>query len=106
MKTQVEFLEEALRLKKENPKMDIVFCVACDENLEGASWTGHEISRVEISDWYCDDERIYTDEEEICDLFGDRLYDKNLSEDENMALAEKAVEENMTQKICVFTRAA
>lgn len=106
MKTQVEFLEEILKLKKENPEMDIIFCVACDELMENLSWTGHEISRVEISDWYCDDERIYTDGDEVFELFCDSLYVKGMTEAEIEALAEKAVEENMTQMICVFTKAA
>jgi len=102
--TQEEFLERALLLKKENPELEIRFCVNSEEVLE-YGWTAHKISNVEICPWWFDGgERIYTDEDEIRDEMADLLCAEK-SDSDIIEAVDKMYSEQVKQGICVFTYA-
>ena len=83
--TQREYLEQALKLAKENPDAEIHVCAYAEEVLppEEAMWTSHKIMRVELGEWGVYDERIYTETDDLrdqmeCDLGRDVTYDEAL----------------------------
>lgn len=104
IKTQEEYLLEILDLKKQNPAMEIRFCIDSDQMLEDG-WTAHKIGKVEISPWLEDGDEILTEESEIRDHFECLLSD----EYKNEAELEKAIDEKydaeVTEAICVYTYA-
>lgn len=105
MKTQEQFLEEILNLKKERPDLDIHFCVDSEELVE-CSWTAHKIYSVSINSWYQDDERIYTDDGEILDLFADEIDNaENLTDEEIEKIIHERYDKEVKLAICVFTHA-
>jgi hypothetical protein len=103
MKTQEEFLHEILGLKKENPEMEIHFCVDSDEVLE-YGWTAHKITSVKTCPWFEDDENILTDEDEIKDYFNERA-DENITEDEVECHIKFRYASEVKEAICIFTHA-
>lgn len=103
MKTQEEFLQEILDLKRANPELDIHFCVDSYEILE-TGWTAHKITKVEINPWYRDDDYILTDKDEIKEHFEDMI-DFDLSEEELKAHVDERYEKEVKMAICVFTHA-
>ena len=103
MKTQEQFLQEILDLKKANPKMEIHFCADSDEIFE-YGWTVHKITKVEINPWYCDDERILTDEDEIKEHF-ENQYDDETTTCYIEEAIKKRYESEVKMAICVFTHA-
>lgn len=103
MKTQEQFLQEILDLKSKNPEMEIHFCVDSDEILD-IGWTAHIITKIEVSPWFCDDERILTDEYEIKEHF-ENMADYELPEKEIEAHVEARYESEVKMAICVFTHA-
>jgi hypothetical protein len=110
VKTQEEFLQEILDLKKANPEMDIHFCIDSDE-LGEYGWIVHKIIRVEISPWYREDERILVDEDDILNKFYDDideatgyvLGEKKLSDEEFEKRAQAMYAEKVKKAILVFT---
>lgn len=105
MKTQEQFLEEILQLKKEKPELEIHFCVDSDEILE-SGWTVHKITQVEISTWYQDDERILTEDGEILDHFTDEIEgSEELTDDEVEKIINSRFEKEVKLAICVYTHA-
>lgn len=103
MKTQEQFLQEILDLKKANPEMEIHFCADSDEILE-TGWTAHKITKVEINPWYGEDERIFTDEDEIKEHF-ENQYDEETATWYIEEAIEKRYESEVKMAICVFTHA-
>jgi hypothetical protein len=105
IKTQEQFLQEALEFKKQNPEMDIHICVDSDEILEDSTWTAHRIGKVEISPWFEDGDQIIMDEDQIKEHLEDFLCD----EYKNDAELEKAVDEKykaeVKKAICIYTYA-
>lgn len=104
MKTQEQFLREILELKTNNSEMEIHFCVDSDEILE-SGWTAHMITKVEVSPWYAEGERIYTDEDEIKEHFEDLLYDEDIGDSELESLVNEMYSQQVKEAICVFTHA-
>ena len=103
-KTQLEFLKEIISLKEQHPDYEIHFCVSSDEILDDCHWTAHKIREIKICPWFVDDERIFTDEDEIRDYFEDIYCDDDISDEE----LEKKVDEEckkIEMAICVFTYA-
>lgn len=100
-KTQEEFLEEILSLKKENPDYEIQFCIDSEQMLE-FGWTAHKIGKVEVSPWWVSGETIYTDEEEILEQIEEKLYMEYPEEELNNAV-KKLYNEEVKTAICVYT---
>lgn len=105
MKSQIEFLKKAIKLKNENPEMDIHFCACSDELLNDFAWTAHLISKIEINPWLQDDERIYIDEDEIKEYYKDLHADDNITDDELNILIDNLYKENVKDAICIYTNA-
>ena len=104
-KTQVEFLEEILRLKKENPDFDIHFCVASEEVVEFDKWTKHQITRVEVLPWLQNDEKILLAEKDIRDFFvGEADFGYWTKEEMDKFVGDRYAEA-VKLAICVFTNA-
>jgi hypothetical protein len=106
-KSQEDFLNEILKLKSENPELDIKFCV-CSEQIYESGWTYHEISKVEVCPWYQEEEEIFTSKGEIierltylieCEMFDDEVTDYEINQ-----IAEERYK-SVKQAICVFTSA-
>ncbi len=105
MKTQEEFLQEILDLKKQHPEADIHFCVDSDEILE-YGWTAHKITRVEISPWWFDGgERIETDEDVIRDKMKNILFVDGMTDEECKKAVDEQYQKEVKEAICVYTHA-
>jgi len=102
-RTQEQFLQEILELKRANPDYDIHFCVDADEMLEDG-WTSHEIENVEVSPWFDDGDRILTDGERIMDYFFDQS--EASTDQEAEAVAKQRYNQEVKMAICVYTRAS
>ena len=64
MKTQLEFLKEAVALAEQNPKAKIH--VAADTDCCGDfGWTQQEITKVEKTLYYCENEQIMLDVDSV-----------------------------------------
>ncbi len=95
--TQLEYLEKAVQLKRENPGADIHICVASEEMQLDFGWTAHEISRVELGYWYCPGtEQIYTDVDEVIE---------KLSDEQEREVTEEEAYNLMSPAILIYTRA-
>ena len=68
MKSQIEFLKEAVALAEQNPTLKIHFA-SSDEHCEDKSWTQQHITKVEKTLYYQDDEQIFLDVDEVVDHF-------------------------------------
>ena len=106
MKSQRKWLQEIMNLSNKHPDHEIHFLVDSDEVLE-YGWTDHKIIKVEIDDWFSDDEKIYTGECEIKEHFEEYYYENN--EDKSEEAIEKLVnekyEKEVKEVICVYTQA-
>jgi hypothetical protein len=105
MKTQEEFLKEILDLKKANPEMDIHFCVDNDELSDNCGWTYQKIYKTEIGPWFIDDERVYTDEDDILDYFFNILETEEDAGEETERKAQEKYDKEVKKAILVFTMA-
>ena len=111
IKTQEQFLQEALELKKQNPEMDIHFCVDSDDVLEEYSWTAHRIGKIEISPWFEDGDMILMDEDQIKEHLEELLSVEYENQDkyENHVELAKAVDRKydaeVKKTICIYTYA-
>jgi hypothetical protein len=103
LKTQDQFLQEILNIKSKNPEMEIHFCADSNEILD-TGWTAHKITNVKISPWFCDNERILTDEDEIKEHF-ENMADYELPEKEIKSHIDARYESEVKMAICVFTHA-
>ena len=102
-KTQEQYLQETLELKKQNPEMEIHFCVA-NELSDENDWTSHEIWKVEISEWFCANEEIMTDENTIRDYLEDQA-DMGLNEEQVKLYVDSRYSNEVVMAICVYTKA-
>ena len=90
MRTQIEYLINAIVLAQQNPEMEIIIAVDNDELAENGSWTKHKIKSAEISCYYEEDEKIFTDLDELIDDMEYRL-DRRVPEDEAMAKMKQVI---------------
>lgn len=105
MKTQREWLQEVTDLVESNSEMEIHFCVDSEKALE-FGWTAHIISKVEISPWFCDDGRIFVDEDQIKNHLEDlHFWNSNLTLEEIKKEVNKLYELKIKKAICVYTDA-
>jgi len=111
MKTQEELLQDILNLKKENPELEIHFCISCEEMTDEYGWVKQKISRVEIDPWFEADERIMTDKDEILEYFEnelierfeDEFYGSDIDEDSITEQAQERYDREVIKAICVYT---
>lgn len=103
MKTQEQFLQDILDLKQMHPSKEIHFCVDSQEVLD-EGWTAHQITKVELSSWFCDDERILVDDDVITEYFTD-MADPELSELELEVHVNNRFMSEVKMAICVYTHA-
>ena len=68
-KTQVEFLEEILRLKKENPDREIRFCVASRGLAENMELIQHRITQISLGPVFERGKEILINEADIREHF-------------------------------------
>ena len=66
MKTQLEFLKEAVALAEQNPELKIHFA-SSDEHCEDKSWTKQHITKIEKTSYYQYEEEIFVDVDELVD---------------------------------------
>lgn len=93
MKTQLEFLKEAVALAEANPTLKIKIASSDDHIFDGG-WTEQKIAKVEKSKYYSDDGLIMTD----IDIVIDHLqYDNDREFTEDEAL------EHMEEVILIYT---
>lgn len=97
---QIEFIQKIIDLKKQNPDMDIRFCIDSGDVLDIHRWSYHKIYHVEIRPWYQTGEVIWTNEDDIRTAIADDLITNGYTDDESLIdfgydRCEKA--------ICIFT---
>jgi hypothetical protein len=102
MKDQLAFLKEIIALKEEHPDYEIKFCVNVENMDDNSAWMEQKIDRVEICNWYLDDDRVYVDGD-IRDYAEDYIYENGMAEAELEEMIDKFVAENAVTAICVFT---
>ena len=66
MKSQIEFLKDAVALAQQNPKLKIHFA-SSDEHCEDKSWTQQHITKVEKTWYYIDNEEIFLNIDDVID---------------------------------------
>lgn len=89
--TQLGYLEKAVQLKKANPKAKIHFCVASDEFVDGFTWMGQLIYKVELGWWYdTESDRIYTELDDVIDHMETYL-EREVTEEEALSNMEPAI---------------
>lgn len=99
-KTQLEWLLEAVELKKQNPKLDIHIVT---DTSDGAS-DMQEIKNVEVSPWFeRPDESILDDKSDIMEHFENCALDNGISELELKAYCNERYANEVTQAICIYT---
>lgn len=64
-KSQIEFLQEIVKLKEDNPKSDILFFVNNETIVEEGNYTKQDIYSVELEEVYYNGEMFYIGEEDI-----------------------------------------
>lgn len=105
MKTQEDYLKEILKLKANDPTLEIKFLVSSDDMTDW-DYTEHQICKVEVSPWYVNDEgRIFIGMDDVMDgLITDTsyIYEK-LDDEEFSAIVNKRYEKEIKQVICVYT---
>jgi len=94
MKTQLEFLKEAVALAEQNPESKIHFA-SSDEHCEDKSWTQQHITKVEKTWYYCDDEEIFLDVDDVIDHY----------EYLGVEITEEQAQEKMEEVILIYTNA-
>ncbi len=94
MKTQIEYLKEAVALAEQNPALKI-HIASSDEHCEDKSWTQQHITKVEKTPYYCYEEEIFLDVDDVIDHF------EYLGEE----ITEEQAEEKMEEVILIYTSA-
>lgn len=94
MKTQLEFLKEAVALAEQNPTLKI-HIASSDEHCEDKSWTQQHITKVEKTPYYCCEEEIFLDVDDVIDYF-DYLGEE---------MTEEQAQEKMEEVILIYTNA-
>ena len=92
MKTQLDFLKEAVALAEQNPGMKI-HVASSDQHCEDKSWTQHHITRVEKTPYFCYEEEIFLDVDDVIDHF----------EYLDVEITEKQAEDQMEEVILIYT---
>lgn len=94
MKTQLEFLKQAVELAEQNPTLKI-HVASSDEHCEDKSWTQHHINKVEKTWYYEYDGEIFLDIEEVVEHF----------EYHNQEITEEEAKDKMEEVILIYTNA-
>lgn len=95
MKTQIDFLKEAVRIAEENPEMEIHFAIN-SEKLTYENWTYHKIISIKKSLYYEGDGKIMTDMDDIIE---------HLSYEYDREITEKEARKEMKEFILIYTGA-
>lgn len=105
MRTQEQFLQEIMDLKKQRPDLEIKICVSNDDLSDEGGWSLHKISSVKVEVWFETDEQIYTDECSIFEYLKEQVFDEypDFSDKRIEGLAEMRYLEQVKQAICVYT---
>ena len=93
MKTQLDFLKEAVELAEKNPHCMIYFATS-DERCEDTQWTQQHITKIKKTLYVCEEERIFTDIEDYV------YYLKEIAEEE---FAEEEACKRMVEAILIYT---
>ena len=102
MTDQLALLKEIITLKKEHPDFDVKFCVNVENMDDNCAWMEQKIDRVEICEWYLDDDRVYIDDD-IVTYAEDMFYETGMSDEDLEKLVASFMKENAATAICVFT---
>lgn len=89
MKTQLDFLKEAVSLAENNPECKIRIA-SSNELCEDSSWTEHQITKVEKSLYYQNNESIFLNAYDVVEYF-EVFRDKDITEEEAKKLMEFAI---------------
>jgi hypothetical protein len=98
---QEQHLQHILDLKRENPEMEIHFCIDSDF-INDYGWTDHQIVDVNIMPWYRVGERISTDKNLIIEMMYEGIPNE-ISDEDADAIVTRKYEKEVKQVICVFT---
>lgn len=74
--------KELLHTMLAHPGLEVKFFVSSEE-VTDFTWTAQKISEIQVTPWYWDDdadERIFTDIDEIADIFHDQSETEDLEE--------------------------
>jgi hypothetical protein len=77
MTTQRQHIYKLVKLMEEHPEREIHVCVDNDGIAEWGQWTAQKIKAVRLGYWYRNDERIYTEVEDVIDEL-EELYDREV----------------------------
>jgi hypothetical protein len=94
MKTQLEFLKEAVVLAEQNPTLKIIIA-SSDEHCEDKAWTQHHITKVEKTDYFCCEEEIFLDVDDVIDHL----------ESLGVEITEEQAQEKLEEVILIYTNA-
>ena len=104
-KTQFEFIEEIMKLKKAHPTLEIMFCIGTETLDEAADWMPHKIYDIKIVPWLENAEVIFNDQDQIIGYFEERYLELPIGTQE--LTIEEYVQNRyaaeVKEVICVFT---
>jgi hypothetical protein len=104
--TQDELFKKIVKFKTDNHDLPVKFCVNNETCCEDSGWSLHKIIKIEISPWYQEKDRFYTDENKIKDVLTDQA-ESEFGIDILDHVIDKVVEERykklVTQAICIYT---
>lgn len=102
---QRELLSRLNDLAAQYPDYEIHFLSEYDQFVDDG-YTSHYMHDVKISDWYTNDERIYTDERDIrCDIADRFDFDAKLADSEYNSAIDDLYKKNVEKVILVITNA-
>ena len=94
MKTQLDLLKEAVALAEQNPTLKIIVA-SSDEHCEDKSWTQQHITKVEKTEYFCCEEEIFLDVDDVIDHF--EYFGEEITEEQ--------AQEKMEEVILIYTNA-
>jgi hypothetical protein len=90
MKTQLEFLKEAVALAEADPDLEIIVGVASDEVCEDSFWSKQQIIKVEKVLSWTRDENIFTGLKDIMEEM-EYFLDRQVTEEEILKQSKEVI---------------
>lgn len=106
IKTQEQFLQDVLDLKKQRPELEIKFLVDSSHFDDDYRWMSQRIYNVKVESWFVTDDRILTDCSVILEFFEEQIAGEypDFSDRRIEGLAEEMYNKaNIKDAICVYT---
>lgn len=94
--------DKLIKLIKENPDLPVIPLFETEVILDDCYWLA-DFGRIEVSDFYVSDDKVYTDKDELVeDLVENKYFDLEKTDEEIWRIAEKRADKLMYKAIIVY----